>query len=245
MNIKIIQIPIFLLMASCGSRQGDSIRISEPAEASGQVSSVSDSSAADTIVTDIDGNVYTTLKIGRQTWMKENLKTTKFSDGTPIQLITDGPSWAKAVKPAYCWYNNEPDSYKDLYGALYNGFAASDNRLCPKNWHVPSDAEWNVLSKLLGGDNVAGAKLKEAGLDYWVSPNMAADNSSGFSALPGGLRYYDGVFHDFGFSSYFWTSEESSPGRMWFRYADYEYRDLFRFNNSANIGFSIRCVRDY
>jgi uncharacterized protein (TIGR02145 family) len=96
-----------------------------------------------------------------------------------------------------------------------------------------------------GGEKIAGGKLKESGYDYWVSPNVAATNETGFSALPGGLRYYDGVYHDFGFSSYFWTSTASTPGRLWFRYMDYEYSDLFRFNNSDKIGFSIRCVRDY
>jgi uncharacterized protein (TIGR02145 family) len=239
---KIFSISIVFFLVSCGNKRGEQQGKSDISEKSGVTADTVQQSAT---VTDIEGNVYNTLKIGRQTWMKENLRTTKFNDGTPIQLIDDGPSWAKTVKPAYCWYNNEPESYKELYGALYNGFAASDDKLCPARWHVPSDAEWNILSGLLGGDNAAGARLKEAGFDYWVSPNLGADNSTGFSALPGGLRYYDGVFHDFGFSSYFWTSEESSPGRLWFRYADYEYTDLFRFNNSANIGFSIRCVRDY
>lgn len=243
MNRGFIIILIFCLLSSCGGRKqstapeaGNTVR---GTAAPDNVNNLTET------VQDIDGNTYNTVKIGKQTWMKENLRTTKFSDGTPIKLIGNGSEWANTTQPAYCWYNNEELSYKDMYGALYNGFAASGGKLCPEYWHVPSDAEWAALSRLLGGDNMAGGKLKEAGYDYWVNPNTAADNSAGFSALPGGLRYSDGVFHDFGFSGYFWTSEVLSPGRMWFRYMDYEYSDLFRFNNAATIGFSIRCVRDY
>ncbi len=247
-KITLMLLPLtFSLMVSCGTRT-----------ASKENSAVKDSSVTDSVVvdsenksasaltvTDIEGNVYNTVQIGNKIWMKENLKTIKFNDGTPIQIVTDSTAWASLTSPACCWYNNEGDTYKEMYGALYNGFAASNIKICPEYWHVPSDAEWASVAQMLGGDKVAGGKLKESGYDYWVSPNMTATNEIGFSALPGGLRYYDGVFHDFGFSSYFWTSTESTPGRLWFRYMDYEYSDLFRFNNSANIGFSIRCVRDY
>lgn len=241
---KIVLIAYIIIIASCGNKPGESRAKTIIPDSPAKVLSA-DTIQQPTTIKDIDGNVYNTVKIGRQTWMKENLRTTKLNDATPIQLVPDGSAWANTIKPSYCWYNNEPESYRDLYGALYNGFAASSSKLCPEYWHVPGDADWNTLSKLLGGDNIAGGKLKEAGFDYWVSPNMAANNATGFSALPGGLRYYDGVFHDFGFSAYFWSSEVLTPGRLWFRYMDYEYSDLFRFNNSANIGFSIRCVRDY
>lgn len=240
-------IPVLIFLISCRNNPVQSNgkpAISTSSENTNPVS-VEDTVHEASTVKDIEGNVYNTVKIGKQTWMKENLKTTKFNDGTPIQLVSDGSAWTKTITPSFCWYNNEPQSYKDLYGALYNGFAASSSKLCPKLWHVPNDAEWNAVSRFLGGDNIAGGKLKESGYDYWVSPNTAADNTTGFSALPGGLRYNDGVFHDFGFSAYFWTSEVVTPGRLWFRYMDYEYSDLFRFNNVVNIGFSIRCVRDY
>lgn len=196
-------------------------------------------------VDDIDGNVYNTVKIGTQTWMTKNLKTTKFNDGTVIPLVKDGAGWAALSTPGFCWYNNDADSYKNTYGALYNGYAVSTARLCPTDWHVPGDAEWTTLTSYLGGENIAGGKLKDAGEVFWVSPNTGATNESGYTALPGGLRYHDGLFHDFGFSGYFWSSSEFSPARAFFRYMDYEYSTVFRFNNLKKIGFSVRCLRDY
>jgi uncharacterized protein (TIGR02145 family) len=242
MTRGIITILIVCFLSSCSNRKQSITESGKPAGEAIMPDTVNNLTET---IQDVDGNMYSTLRIGKQTWMKENLRTTKFNDGTPIKLVITGPEWSGTAKASYCWYNNEESSYKDLYGALYNGHAASSDKLCPQHWHVPSDAEWNALSRFLGGDKIAGGKLKEAGYDYWVNPNTAADNSSGFSALPGGLRYSDGVFHDFGFSAYFWTSEKASSGKFWFRYMDYEYSELFRFNNSVNIGFSIRCVRDY
>ena len=197
------------------------------------------------IVKDIDGNVYDMVKIGNQTWMVKNLKTTRYNDGKPIPLVTDSSDWASLSSPAYCWYDNEISSFKPSYGALYNGYTVNTGKLCPTGWHVPSDSEWTALTTWLGGENVAGEKLKEIGVDYWVSPNAGANNESGFTALPGGLRYYDGIFHDFGFSGYWWSSSDYSESRAFFRYMDYEYSNVFRFNNLKKIGFSIRCLRDY
>jgi len=208
-------------------------------------SEVSPSEQTQYIVEDIDGNVYKTVKIGNQTWMTKNLKTSRFNDGTPIPLVTDGAAWAALTTPAYCWYNNDSVSYKNTYGALYNGYAVMTGKLCPTDWHVPTDEEWTKLIKYLGGESYAGDRLKETGTDYWVSPNTGATNESGYTALPGGLRYHDGIFHDFGFSGYWWTSTEYSDTRAFFRYMDYEYSNVFGFNNSKNIGFSVRCVRDY
>ena len=208
-------------------------------------SEVSPSEQTQYIVEDIDGNVYKTVKIGNQTWMTKNLKTSRFNDGTPIPLVTDGAAWAALTTPAYCWYNNDSVSYKNTYGALYNGYAVMTGKLCPTDWHVPTDEEWTKLIKYLGGESYAGDRLKETGTDYWVSPNTGATNESGYTALPGGLRYHDGIFHDFGFSGYWWTSTEYSDTRAFFRYMDYEYSNVFGFNNSKNIGFSVRCIRDY
>jgi len=196
-------------------------------------------------VTDIEGNVYKTVKIGNQTWMAKNLKTTKFNDGTAIPLVAEGTAWAALTTPGYCWYDNDSASYKNLYGALYNWYAVNSDKLCPANWHVPSDAEWTRLANYLGGDIFAGDRLKETGTDFWVSPNTGATNESGYTALPGGLRYHDGVFHDFGFSGYWWTSTEYSSTRAYFDYMDYEYSNVFRFNNLKQNGFSVRCLRDY
>jgi uncharacterized protein (TIGR02145 family) len=246
-HYSIVILPvIFFVLFSCGGGQEKkkNPRASVTPE-NEEVPVPADTSSQALTITDIDGNVYNTVKIGDRIWMKENLRTTRFNDGTPIKLVTDSTAWASMRTPAYCWYNNDPESYKDLYGALYNGFTASSSKICPQYWHVPGDAEWTALTQLLGGEKIAGGKLKESGYDYWVSPNVAASNETGFSGIPGGVRYSDGIFHDFGFGSYYWTSTESSAGRYWFRYMDYEYSDLFRFNNTGSIGFSIRCVRDY
>jgi uncharacterized protein (TIGR02145 family) len=176
--------------------------------------------------------------------MVKNLKTTRYNDGTAIPLVTDGAAWAALSTPGYCWYENEESSFKPSYGALYNGYTVNTGKLCPIGWHVPSDAEWTALRTYLGGENVAGEKLKESGTTYWVSPNTGATNESGFTALPGGLRYQDGLFHDFGFSGYWWSSTEYSASRAFFFYMDYEYSNVFRFDNFKKIGFSVRCMKD-
>lgn len=244
---------IVLFLFSCRNKSG---KINNSEESGSEQTAKSSSENKDStefktllqvpqIVKDIEGNVYNTVKIGNQTWMVKNLKTTKYNDGTAIPLITDGAAWAALSTPGYCWYDNEASSFKPSYGALYNGYAVSTGKLCPKDWHVPSDAEWTTLTTYLGGESVAGEKLKETGTSYWVSPNTGATNESGYTALPGGLRYHNGIFHDFGFSGYWWSSTEYSASRAFFRYMDYEYSNVFRFNNLKKIGFSVRCIRDY
>jgi uncharacterized protein (TIGR02145 family) len=230
----IILLNIIVLFYSCRNKS-DKVYKSE----------VSVTDQTQQLVEDIEGNVYKTVKIGNQTWMTKNLKTTRYNDGTPIPLVTDGAAWAALSTPAYCWYNNDSLSYKNIYGALYNGYAVMTGKLCPTNWHVATDAEWKTLINYLGGEYYAADRLKETGTDYWVSPNAEATNESGYTALPGGLRYWDGVFHDFGFGGYWWTSTEYSETQALFRYMDYEYSNVFGFNNRKNNGFSIRCLRDY
>ena len=142
---------------------------------------------------DLDGNVYHPVSIGSQVWMAENLKTTQLNDGTPILNATGNTAWVYASSPAYCWFNDSV-TYKTSYGALYNWTAASNSKLCPSGWHVPDDAEWTALSNSLGGNNFSGGKLKETGSTHWASPNIVADSSSGFAALPGGYRTNGGDF---------------------------------------------------
>ena len=137
-------------------------------------------------VTDIDGNVYHTVKIGTQVWMVENLKTTKYNDGTPIPLVTANSSWAILTTPGYCFYNNDANVNKATYGAMYNWYIVNTGKLCPAGWHVPIDAEWTTLTNYLGSENAAGGKLKEFGISHWVTPNDGTTNSSGFTALPAG-----------------------------------------------------------
>jgi uncharacterized protein (TIGR02145 family) len=197
-----------------------------------------------TSVSDIDGNEYKVVTIGNRDWMAMNLKTTKYNDGTPIPLVTVEAGWARLSSPGYCWYKNEEESFKESYGALYNWYTINTGKLCPVGWHVPDDNEWTLLTNYLGGENVAGGKLKQTGSDYWVDPNTGATNERGFSALPGGFRYYDGKFFDFGFSGYWWSSGELSASRAWFRFIYYNETNFYRFDNSKNNGFSVRCIRN-
>jgi len=150
------------------------------------------------LVTDIDGNLYHTVTIGTQVWMVENLKTTRYNDGTAIPIVTGGSEWSKLSTPGYCWYNNDFATYGTTYGALYNWFTVDpDNphEIAPAGWHVPSDTDWSVLIDYLGGDSVAGGKLKETGTIYWDSPNTGATNESGFRGLAAGIRNaFDGNF---------------------------------------------------
>jgi uncharacterized protein (TIGR02145 family) len=195
-------------------------------------------------ITDIEDNVYRTLTIGSQTWMADNLRTTKLNDGTAIQLVTNGASWAALSTPGYCWYNNDEATFKSRYGALYNWHTVNTGKLCPQGWHVPTDAEWTTLTDYLGGENVAGGKMKEHGTTYWVSPNAGATNESSFTGLPGGFRYHDGEYFDFGFSGYWWSSTGYSDARAYFRFLYHEDRSIFRFNNDKKIGFSVRCLKN-
>jgi len=126
-------------------------------------------------VTDIDGNVYDTVKIGTQIWIIENLKTTKYNDGTSIPMVTDSAAWINLTTPGYCWHKNTSASYKNTYGALYNWYAVNTGKLAPKGWHVPSDAEWTTLITYLGGDSIAGGKMKETGMSHWFSPNTGCN----------------------------------------------------------------------
>ncbi|MBI5010148.1 MAG: fibrobacter succinogenes major paralogous domain-containing protein, partial [Bacteroidia bacterium] len=137
-------------------------------------------------VSDIDGNVYQTVTIGTQVWMKENLKTTKLNDGIALPNVIDNAAWAALTTTGYCWYNNDATTYKSTYGALYNWYAVNTGKLCPIGWHVPSDDEWTLLTTFRGGYSVAGGKLKETGTLHWTSPNTGATNETGFTALPGG-----------------------------------------------------------
>ena len=146
--------------------------------------------------TDGCGNTYGTVVLGNQEWLTENLKTTKYNDGTPISLVEDNGQWGSLTTPAYSWYNNDQTSNEDPYGALYNYYTVADTNsrnVCPLDWHVPSDAEWQVLIGFLGGFDIAGGVMKEEGTAHWTSPNTGATNSSGFTAVAGGNRNTSGV----------------------------------------------------
>ena len=195
-------------------------------------------------ITDIDGNSYKTVKIGNQIWMAENLKTRHYNDGTAIPLVANYTEWMNLLTPAYCWYNNDSATYNSTYGLLYNWHAVNTGNLCPTGWHVPSDAEWIVLSDNLGGVVTAGGKLKETGLAHWKGPNAGATNESGFTALPGGYRVGDGAFICIGDLGYWWTSsgESDTYGDGW----ALSYYNGIAFTSMwhKESGFSVRCVKD-
>jgi uncharacterized protein (TIGR02145 family) len=197
-------------------------------------------------VVDVDGNVYNTITIGTQTWMVENLKTTKYNDGTDIPYIADPTDWAATSEARYCWYENDIAN-KDIYGALYNGFTvspANPKQLAPKGWHVPTEAEWTTLTTYLGGVKVAGGKLKEAGLAHWITPNSGATNETGFSALPGGYRDPNGPFNHVGNHGYWWSSTAASGSFTYFRFLEYNDAIEGLYSSINSIGFSVRCVKD-
>lgn len=211
-------------------------------------------SQVDTVY-DIDGNEYHTVTIGEQIWMVENLKVTHFRNGDPIPIITSESEWASLVSPACCGYANS-DSLVEIYGLLYNWSAVSDtHNLAPQGWHVPTDEEWKQLELFLGMDTVEvdwsgqrgadqGGQLKETGLQHWNDYNMDATNSSRFTALPGGYRFFYGTFNNLGNLGTWWTETESDSTKAWSRILSNSYSGIFRADYPKNYGFSVRCVKD-
>lgn len=194
-------------------------------------------------VQDVEDNVYNTILIGTQFWMKENLKTTRFADGTLFPIITDGSIWASATTPAWCIYNN--DASNDIaYGKLYNWYTVVDSRnVCPTGWHVPTDAEWTILTDYLGGINVAGGKMKS--VTGWNLPNTDATNESGFSGLPGGNRITaGGDFVDAGEAGVWWSSTELLSDLAWGYGLYYGNGIAYRAYEDKFDGFSVRCIKD-
>jgi uncharacterized protein (TIGR02145 family) len=201
-------------------------------------------------VTDGDSNVYGTITIGTQTWMASNLKTTKYNDGTSITYVTDQSTWYASIAGAWCDYENT-SSNSTTYGKLYNWYAVDNNEatkaasnggknICPVGWHVPTDAEWTTLTDYLGGLSVAGDKLKETGTTHWIS-NTAATNSSGFTALPGGSRFYDGMWKNtLGTSGRWWCSGTSA----YFRQITSTSSNVATSTGTKSFGHSVRCVKD-
>ncbi len=197
---------------------------------------------SDAVITDIDGNQYKTTIIGTQTWMAENLRTTKYRNGTPVQKVSDSTEWGSLTTgPAYCVYNTSTDSI--TYGVLYNWRAASD-AICPEGWHLPSDEEWATLAAFLGATSVGGGKLKETGTAHWQSPNTGASNETDFTALPGGYRSQNSSIRDIGKLGAFWSSTQNTASFAWIRYMEYNTGSLERGSNLKGDGLSIRCVKD-
>jgi len=198
----------------------------------------------DNTIRDADGNVYTSVTIGTQVWMVENLKTTKYNDGTGIPLVTDDVQWSNLATGAFCWYENNI-SNKDIYGALYNWHAVSTGNLCPIGWHVPTDAEWTTLTTYLGGESVAGGKLKETGTTHWTTPNTDATNEMGFTALPGGSLYNPvGAYDGNGGNGHWWSSNSNSILNAWIMVMFYGNASVAMGSFGKHGGCSVRCVKD-
>ncbi len=188
---------------------------------------------------DIEGNTYKTVQIGDQCWMAENLRTSKYRDGTAIPKVTGNSQWGGLTRGAWAHYDNQATN-ETKYGKLYNWHAVANRRnVCPVGWHVPTDAEWTVLGNHLGSE--PGHKMKST--SGWAN-NGNGSNASGFNGLPGGFRDLDGTFYYVGRYGYFWSSSESNSVGAWFRFLSNDLRDLFRSFNHKRNGFSVRCLRD-
>ena len=208
-------------------------------------------------ITDIDGNVYSSVIIGEQEWMVENLKVTHFRNGDEIPNIINDTTWANMTSDAYCNYDND-ETNSDIYGRLYNWYAISDDRLiAPEGWHIPSKEEWEILIEYLGGTSVAGGKMMEAGFEHWnENVNANSTNESGFTALATGHRddytwgYGYGRFSGMGSNTRYISQKESGGS------PDYahsllmqEYSEAVWFSGSQylshlNPGHPVRCIKD-
>lgn len=196
-------------------------------------------------VSDIDGNAYNTVYIGNQLWMAENLKTRHYRDGTaiPSEPLTS-QEWLGLTTGALCYYDNDELNNKNIYGPLYNWYAVTDERtLCPSDWHIPSNDEFLELRDYLGGLSIAGAKMKETESGLWEFPNTGADNSSGFTALPGGDRD-DGEFGSILNGTGWWSSTEVNEADAWSHYLYYSSTSFFPSPDAKVSGCSVRCIKD-
>jgi uncharacterized protein (TIGR02145 family) len=191
-----------------------------------------------------------------QVWQSTNLDVTTYRDGTPIPQVTDPIAWAGLTTGAWCYIRNDANT-GTTYGKLYNwyavvgihdaaslSYASLRKQLAPNGWHVPTDAEWTVLTDCLGGEVVAGGKMKETGNIHWLPPNTDATNSSGFSGLPGGYRGIDGSFTNVGNYGNWWSSTESNATIAWYRNLYASVGIVSRYGNYKSYGFLVRCLRD-
>jgi len=204
-------------------------------------------------ITDADNNVYNTVLIGDQCWMKENLKTTKYRDGTDIPNVTNSSAWVNLTSGAYCWYDNS-FFWKDYYGALYNWYATDpasngNNQLCPEGWRVPTDQDYTTLSTYLGGTLHGGGKMKSTRTDpdphpRWLAPNTGATNESEFTALPAGSRVWNGSFSAMGTYCWLWTSTTQETIFAYLRNLRHNSAILDRGSINKNNGQSVRCVKE-
>jgi uncharacterized protein (TIGR02145 family) len=199
-------------------------------------------------IKDVDGNTYKTVTIGTQTWMAENLKTSKYSDRTAIPNVKDDSEWSNLTKGAWAYYSNDPTN-NAKYGKLYNWYSISpitngNKNICPSGWHIPNDNEWTVLADYLGGSNISGDKLKEVGTTSWNNLNEYSTNTSLFTGLPGGRRYDLGDYYNIGNEAYWWSSSEDETDYAWSHGLDDDPGNTYKSDYNKKNGFSIRCIKD-
>jgi uncharacterized protein (TIGR02145 family) len=244
-KIKISVLVLFVILVINGCKKDDN----SPNPYNGKTTAVFNTDRIYGKMTDQDSNVYKTITIGTQTWMAENLRTTKYRDGSAIPNITDKTAWGNLSTGAYCNYNNtESADTIATYGWLYNWYAATDSRnIAPAGWHIPTDAEWTTLTTYLGGDSVAGGKMKEIGTTHWITPNEGATNESGFTALPSGVRlgYIYGTFGSIGYYGIYMSSTFNNI-YVQLRCPLVSYWDshTFHWSGDKDEGFAVRLVKD-
>ena len=200
-------------------------------------------------ITDVDGNLYNTVYIGTQHWMAENLKTTKYNDGSPIINVKDNDQWYHLTTGAWAYYNND-ETNDAKYGKLYNWYTVNlttngNKNVCPTGWHIPVKAEWDVLISFLGGLGKSAGKMKTADTTNWINPNTDASNSSLFSALPGGFRDVNGSFNFMRKSATWWSSTGVEMDSL----SAYTLGVNYGYGSDVCLcykkyGFSIRCIKD-
>ena len=196
------------------------------------------------------------VNIGTQIWTSKNLDIATYRDGTPIPQVTDPNQWANLTTGAWCYYNNDPAN-GEVYGKMYNWYAVAGiydaaslndadlrKQFAPMGWHVPSDSEWTILTNFLGGEYIAGGKMKEIGIIHWESPNTEATNSTGFSGIPGGYRNFRGEFLNLGISTHFWSLTEPTEPGAWFRMLTYYQHNAYRHFDNKTSSFSVRLIKD-
>lgn len=194
-------------------------------------------------VSDVDGNIYKTVKIGSQTWMAENLKVDHYQNGDLIAKIESPEEWYSLSSGAFCIYNNDLEN-KKVYGSLYNWYVVQDTRnVCPIGWHVPSEDDWRTLIKFLGGEMKAIKLMKEIGNTHWKYSDSGVNNSSGFTGLPGGCRTKSGKYHEITLLGYFWSTTPKDINNSFRFCLGSSYSFPFLQNDNRN-GFSVRCLKD-
>jgi len=207
------------------------------------------------IISDIDGNSYQAVRIGNQTWMVENLKTTKFNDGTSISSIKDSITWNTTTSPGYCFYNNDSVSNKNAYGALYNWYAVNSGKLAPKGWHIPSDAEWTTLISYVGSKYASSCSAAKTlainsnwipdGTGCTVGNDLTKNNGSGFSAIPGGIRSLSpSSYSTLDMGGNWWSTTLMDPGSAWRISLYSNFGEVSRGNEFIQNGLSVRCIKD-